>query len=63
MLCGSGTTGCHGWVEENPDTAGEFGWHVRPWQQPCDIYVFYQRTAWALLTDNGEIEWKLNSTN
>lgn len=27
-LCGSGTTGCHGWVTENPAEAAADGWTV-----------------------------------
>lgn len=26
--CGSGTTGCHGWMESEPDDAGRFGWRI-----------------------------------
>lgn len=28
-LCGSGTTGCHGWITEHPAEAYESGWMVR----------------------------------
>lgn len=28
-LCGSGTTGCHGWVTANPDAAEREGLYVR----------------------------------
>lgn len=28
-LCGSGTTGCHGWVTENPAAAEAIGLYVR----------------------------------
>lgn len=31
ILCGSGTTGCHGWVEANPAAAEAEGWWVRGW--------------------------------
>lgn len=27
-LCGSGTTGCHGWVESHPEQAIEEGWRI-----------------------------------
>jgi hypothetical protein len=27
-LCGSGTTGCHGWTEVHPEAAYERGWSV-----------------------------------
>ena len=29
LLCGSGTTGCHGWVTEHPDAAEQKGLYVR----------------------------------
>lgn len=29
LLCGSGTSGCHGWVESNRAEAYETGWLVR----------------------------------
>lgn len=38
-LCGSGTTGCHGWVESHPDLAEIDGWHVRPWRNPADVPI------------------------
>lgn len=31
-LCGSGTTGCHGWVEAHPAWATAHGWSVPRWQ-------------------------------
>jgi hypothetical protein len=33
-LCGSGTTGCHGWVTEHAKLAREFGWVVRGRHDP-----------------------------
>lgn len=29
LLCGSGTTGCHGWVHAHPAEAYDAGWMVR----------------------------------
>lgn len=29
ILCGSGTTGCHGWVTGNPNEAEKIGLYVR----------------------------------
>lgn len=28
VLCGSGTTGCHGWIESNREVAKEAGWLI-----------------------------------
>ena len=40
LLCGSGTTGCHGWVESHRTEAREQGWlvsqHADPRYQPID---------------------------
>jgi hypothetical protein len=33
-LCGSGTTGCHGWIEHNRDEAKLRGWIVPTWEDP-----------------------------
>ncbi len=43
VLCGTGTTGCHGWVGANPNDAAATGWYVRQWDDPetvplTDIY-------------------------
>lgn len=34
VLCGTGTTGCHGWVGANPNEAAATGWYVRQWEAP-----------------------------
>lgn len=58
-LCGSGTTGCHGWVHAHPKDAMELGYIVSKFvrrdllpQQP----VYYGQTGghigWFLLGDN-----------
>jgi hypothetical protein len=58
-LCGSGTTGCHGWLEAHPLWAGEGGWHIRRLHtaNPLDIPVYLRPTGmepgWFLLDDAG----------
>lgn len=42
-LCGSGTTGCHGWVHDHPKEAMENGWLVSGYTQPESVPVIY---AW-----------------
>lgn len=32
-LCGSGTTGCHGWVEGHPEWAKAQGWSVSVYER------------------------------
>ena len=38
-MCGSGTTGCHGWAHGNPEQARAYGWIVRRLQDPADVPV------------------------
>ncbi|MFY1595426.1 HNH endonuclease [Micromonospora sp. WMMD737] len=35
LLCGSATTGCHGWVESNRDAARHGGWAIRQPDNPA----------------------------
>lgn len=53
-LCGSGTTGCHGMVTENPSRAYDRGWSVRSGFDSCDVPVVFQG-SWALLSDDGAV--------
>ncbi|ALA06582.1 HNH endonuclease [Mycobacterium phage Lumos] len=55
LLCGHGTTGCHGWIEHHPDRAEAQGWHVRPWQEPSEVPVLWRGNEWSLLTPEGTI--------
>ena len=57
FVCGTGTTGCHGWIEHNPNDAEWEGFHVRPWQQSAAIPVKYQG-EWALLLPDGGIQYE-----
>ena len=59
-LCGSGTTGCHGWVHSHPAEAKLRGWIVSRFarrDQTPELPVWYQaRHRWFLLGDNLTIE-------
>lgn len=55
LLCGSGTTGCHGYVTEHPEDACNNGWSVKPWHNPADIPVKY-RDAFVFLDDLGNLQ-------
>lgn len=57
-VCGSGTTGCHGWIEANPKAAGRQGFHVQPWLNPADTWILYRLSAWALLRADGTVEYE-----
>lgn len=54
LLCGSGTTGCHGWVEKHRTMAFGLGWLVHQWDDPAAVAVC-RRGCWVLLTDDGGI--------
>jgi hypothetical protein len=43
LLCGSGTTGCHGWVHAHPAAARDFGWLLKSTENPLDVPVAYAR--------------------
>lgn len=53
LLCGSGTTGCHGWCHANVEVAQHEGWIVHSWENPAEVPVFpttggafYLSTIW-----------------
>lgn len=46
-LCGSGTTGCHGWAEHNPADAELLGWRLPRGADPLEVPYWDQ--AWASL--------------
>lgn len=39
LLCGSGTTGCHGFVHMHPTIAYENGWCVKSFQDQLEVPV------------------------
>lgn len=39
LLCGSGTTGCHGFVHAHPTIAYENGWCVKSFQDSLEVPV------------------------
>jgi len=56
-LCGSGTTGCHGWVEHHPKAAQAHGWSVARYQpDPQSVPVWTWRGWVCLLSDGRLIE-------
>jgi len=40
LLCGSGTTGCHGFVTTEPQIAKRMGWTVRRISSPREVPVW-----------------------
>lgn len=53
VLCGSGTTGCHGWVETHRAESHEAGWSIPWWQDPLEVPVLYPDGNKYLLDDEG----------
>ena len=53
MLCGDGVRGCHGWVTVRPTAAHAEGWHVKPWEEPQDVPVYWRGYRWVLLDSDG----------
>lgn len=53
LLCGSGTTGCHGWVEANRAEAYNLGLLVRSGMNPGDVPVELRHGRVLLLADGG----------
>ena len=52
LLCGSGVTGCHGWVESHRAEARADGWLVSKWADPAAIPIVHNgRTIY--LDDRG----------
>ena len=58
LLCGSGTTGCHGWVEGNRATATDVGWLVSRLARyrSTDVPVFHALHGMVRLIDDGSVE-------
>jgi hypothetical protein len=65
LLCGSGTTGCHGLIEAGRAMAHESGQLLWQTQDPAEVPVWIlrrglglvSRLAPALLGDDGSLEW------
>jgi hypothetical protein len=55
-LCGSGTTGCHGYIEDEPTSArDERGWRLESTDIPTEMPVLLAGVGWALLDANGGV--------
>lgn len=55
-LCGSGSTGCHGWATHNPDAAEGCGWRILSGEHPLDVPAWIRSpflVGWHLLDDHG----------
>jgi hypothetical protein len=52
LLCGSGTTGCHGWVTVNPEMSYRNGWSVPSYKDPAIVPV-RRRGERVMFADDG----------
>lgn len=62
LLCGSGTTGCHGRIGREPAIAGWLGWTITDTTPPDCVRVLRfdlvtGERGFALLDDDGGIEY------
>lgn len=63
LLCGSGTTGCHGWAHREVDAATRLGLIVPSWAKPSEWPILAATgtlarlvypTGWFTLDDDGQ---------
>jgi len=55
LLCGSGTTGCHGWVHANVLLSYKQGWLIHSWHSSTEVPILV-RGRGLLLNIEGQIE-------
>lgn len=53
LVCGSGTTGCHGKIHANPAWAYQMGYLVHSWDTPEKVPLKHHEYGWCLLDENG----------
>lgn len=53
-LCGSGTTGCHGWVESNREKARTFGYLIQKVESAEEIPFKDLNGDWWLIDNEGQ---------
>jgi hypothetical protein len=63
LLCGSGTTGCHGFIGREPKVSEWMGWTIRDDTAPMHVEVFrfdvtLGRREFVKLADDGGIEYQ-----
>lgn len=54
-VCGSGSTGCHGYIHEHPAESYEMGWLVRGTSDvlPTEVPMLTALHGWVLIDDAG----------
>lgn len=63
LVCGTGTTDCHGWIGSNPEEALKLGFVVslNSDDDPADVPVKHHAYGWTLLRPDGDV-WPVLST-
>lgn len=56
LLCGSGTTGCHGWAHDEIAEATALGFVVASHDDPREVPIRHALHGWVLLDDVGGFE-------
>lgn len=54
VMCGTGTTGCHGWVHAHPNWARDAGWLVRSGDDPAQVPMLATSGLLTWLAPDGE---------
>jgi hypothetical protein len=60
-LCGSGTTGCHGWVERHPEHASTLGWRIASGSPVGAPYLWPAPGStweWVSVDDDGSLVYE-----
>lgn len=52
-LCGTGITGCHGYLESNRNEAFDYGFIVPQFEMPNTVIVKTFTNGWVHLNDDG----------
>ena len=55
VVCGTGTTGCHGMIESRRADAYESGWLIRSGMDPTEVPYVDLAGEWRLLPDKNRI--------
>lgn len=60
-VCGSGTTGCHGYIHAHPKESYRKGWSVRSWDDPAATPFEHPDFGPVLLDDVGDLHMRRSS--
>lgn len=58
IVCGTGTTGCHGWIESHRQDAYDTGWLVHRTDDPEQVPLIDTAGRRFMIDDHGKIEYR-----